>query len=144
MRARVVLLLLAAVFVPWPPARADADDPIWALLKGGGQVVMIRHGKTDGSTGDPPGFKLDDCATQRNLIEQGREDARRIGATRLFALTYEEAFFRALGFARIDRETLPEKVWRECITCPKAEQETWVAPSIRRARVASSEASAPP
>ena len=57
----------------------------------------------------------------RLLVEAAIADARRIGATRLFALTYEEAFFRAMGFHRIDRETLPEKVWRECIVCPKAD-----------------------
>lgn len=57
----------------------------------------------------------------RMLLEAAIADARRIGATRLFALTYEEAFFRRMGFQRIDRETLPEKVWRECITCPKAD-----------------------
>jgi broad specificity phosphatase PhoE len=77
-------LLVVAALVAWvgtPAAAASADDAVWALLKGGGQVVMIRHAKTDGSTGDPPGFKLDDCATQRNLLDQGREDAQRIGRT---------------------------------------------------------------
>ncbi|MGH7353734.1 MAG: histidine phosphatase family protein [Candidatus Rokuibacteriota bacterium] len=42
---------------------------------------MIRHGATDGTFGDPPGFRLDDCATQRNLVDKGREDARRLGRT---------------------------------------------------------------
>lgn len=31
-------------------------------------------------TGDPPGFQLDACATQRNLSAEGQEDARRLGA----------------------------------------------------------------
>ena len=57
----------------------------------------------------------------RQLVEAAIADARELGATRLFALTYEEDFFRRLGFSRIDRETLPEKVWRECIVCPKAD-----------------------
>ncbi|MCY2931789.1 MAG: N-acetyltransferase [Planctomycetota bacterium] len=57
----------------------------------------------------------------RKLVEAAIADARELGAARLFALTYEEDFFRRLGFSRIDRETLPEKVWRECIVCPKAD-----------------------
>jgi len=40
----------------------------------------MRHGATDGTSGDPPEFRLDDCATQRNLSEAGREQARRAGA----------------------------------------------------------------
>ncbi|MBI2216337.1 MAG: histidine phosphatase family protein [Candidatus Rokubacteria bacterium] len=58
---------------------ALADDALWALLKGGGQVVMIRHAAAPG-TGDPPGFRIDDCSAQRNLSEAGREEARQIGA----------------------------------------------------------------
>ena len=49
------------------------------------------------------------------------DDARRIGVRRLFALTYEQAFFERYGFQVIDRATLPEKVWRECIACPRVD-----------------------
>jgi phosphohistidine phosphatase SixA len=41
--------------------------------------VLMRHAATDPGAGDPPGFRLDDCATQRNLSAAGREDARRVG-----------------------------------------------------------------
>ncbi len=44
-----------------------------------GTVVLFRHAEAPG-TGDPPDFRLDDCATQRNLDESGRTQARRIGA----------------------------------------------------------------
>jgi broad specificity phosphatase PhoE len=74
---RVVALALGSLLLGAPPAAAD--DALWTLLKGGGQVVMIRHATAPG-TFDPPGMRLDDCATQRNLDEQGREEARRIGA----------------------------------------------------------------
>lgn len=74
----VALLALAVAALAAPPARGD--DALWALLQQGGQVVMLRHGATDGGVGDPAGFRLDDCATQRNLSEAGRNDARRIGA----------------------------------------------------------------
>ncbi|PYN61066.1 MAG: histidine phosphatase family protein [Candidatus Rokuibacteriota bacterium] len=40
----------------------------------------MRHASTDKSVGDPPSFRLDDCATQRNLSAEGREDAQRLGA----------------------------------------------------------------
>ncbi len=57
----------------------------------------------------------------RTLIEAAIEDARKLGVKRLFVLTYEQAFFEKLGFKIIDRQTLPEKVWRECIACPKVD-----------------------
>ena len=58
---------------------AQADEPLWKLLKGGGQVIFIRHAITTPGVGDPPGFKLEDCGTQRNLTDEGRAHARRIG-----------------------------------------------------------------
>jgi len=54
------------------------------------------------------------------LLGGAIEDARRIGMARLFTLTYEQGFFERQGFELIDRQDLPEKVWRECLTCPKA------------------------
>jgi len=55
------------------------------------------------------------------LLAAAIEDARRIGVERLFTLTYEQGFFQRQGFAVIDRHDLPEKVWRECLACPKAD-----------------------
>jgi len=60
---------------------AGANEALWSLLKGGGQVVLIRHAVTTPGFGDPAGFKLDDCATQRNLTDEGRGHAKRIGQT---------------------------------------------------------------
>ena len=54
------------------PSAATADERLWTLLKGGGQVVLIRHGLTTPGVGDPPAFRLDDCGTQRNLVDEGR------------------------------------------------------------------------
>jgi phosphohistidine phosphatase SixA len=62
------------------PDAAGANQALWDLLKEGGQVAVIRHASTVPGFGDPPGFRVDDCATQRNLSEAGREEARRIGA----------------------------------------------------------------
>jgi phosphohistidine phosphatase SixA len=50
-----------------------AEDPAWAALRDGAKVVLMRHGA--GGAGDPPGFRLEDCATQRNLTEKGRAEA---------------------------------------------------------------------
>ena len=55
------------------------------------------------------------------LLAAAIADARRLGVRKLFALTYEKEFFARHGFEAIDRDTLPEKVWRECIACPKAD-----------------------
>ena len=71
---RIVLLLLALSC-----GLAHANDELWDLLRSGGQVVLIRHPLTDPGFGDPAGFRLEDCSTQRNLSEEGRSHAKRIG-----------------------------------------------------------------
>jgi broad specificity phosphatase PhoE len=59
---------------------ARADDPfLWKQLRRGGIVLLIRHASTEPGLGDPPGFRLDDCSTQRNLSAKGREESARIG-----------------------------------------------------------------
>jgi broad specificity phosphatase PhoE len=58
---------------------AHADEALWSQLRSGGLVVFIRHGLTDPGVGDPPGFKLGDCKTERNLNVAGRAEAKRVG-----------------------------------------------------------------
>jgi phosphohistidine phosphatase SixA len=70
-----LVLLLAT-----PGVALAANEALWELLRGGGQILLMRHATTTPGVGDPPGFRLDDCATQRNLTEAGRQEARRIGA----------------------------------------------------------------
>lgn len=60
-------------------APARADPALWQTIARGGYVLLIRHASTDAGTGDPPGFRIDDCATQRNLSASGRAEARRLG-----------------------------------------------------------------
>jgi len=60
-------------------AWAAQDPEAEALLRKGGVVAAFRHALAPG-TFDPPGFRLGDCGTQRNLSEEGREQARRTGA----------------------------------------------------------------
>ena len=58
---------------------ARASEQIWTLLKDGGHVVLMRHAITTPGVGDPPGMRLDECRTQRNLTDDGRRHARQIG-----------------------------------------------------------------
>jgi len=61
-------------------AAAADEEAAWRALSAGGGAVLLRHAATVAGIGDPPGFRLDDCATQRNLSDAGRAQARRIGA----------------------------------------------------------------
>ena len=65
-------------------ARASEDDALWRRLRAGGLVILMRHASTEPGLGDPPGFRLGECSTQRNLSPAGIEEARRVG-TRLAA-----------------------------------------------------------
>lgn len=76
--ACAMLALTAGVGSAADPT-AEEIEALWALLRGGGHVLMLRHAATDGRFGDPSGFRLGDCATQRNLTAEGREQARQIG-----------------------------------------------------------------
>lgn len=53
----------------------------------------------------------------RLLVEAALAEGRRLGLERLFCLTYQVDFFTRLGFTRVDRSRLPEKVWGECVRC---------------------------
>jgi broad specificity phosphatase PhoE len=70
--------LLGALALGAAP-RAHADDATWKRLRAGGLVILMRHATAGPGLGDPPGFRLDDCATQRNLTDAGREEAKRVG-----------------------------------------------------------------
>lgn len=69
------LILLAASLSS--PAIAS-DENLIEHIKSGNSVLMIRHALAPG-IGDPDGFDLNDCSTQRNLNDQGREQAKSIG-----------------------------------------------------------------
>jgi len=76
-----LLICLPAAQAAAPARVADSsDDALWQRLRAGGVIVLMRHAATTPGVGDPPGFDLDKCATQRNLSAAGRDDARAIGA----------------------------------------------------------------
>jgi broad specificity phosphatase PhoE len=66
-------------------SESQASEEVWQALKGGVAVALVRHAIAPG-TGDPPGFLLGDCLTQRNLTREGRIQSGQIGD-----------FFRAHG-----------------------------------------------
>ena len=53
------------------------------------------------------------------LVEACLEDAKELGVSRLFVLTYIPDYFERFGFRRVEKAELPQKVWSECIRCPK-------------------------
>lgn len=55
----------------------------------------------------------------RKLVEACISEAITLELYRVFTLTYQHAFFLKLGFKDIDRDTLPQKVWSDCLRCPK-------------------------
>lgn len=73
------LIIIASLALAFPSFATEAG---WALLRNGGQVVILNHANAPGS-GEPASFDIESCRTQRNLSDQGRQQARRIGA--LFA-----------------------------------------------------------
>jgi broad specificity phosphatase PhoE len=64
-----------------------------------GPVLLLRHAQTDAGVGDPPGFVLERCSTQRNLSAEGRLQARAIGV-RLAALDLRPAAIRSSRWCR--------------------------------------------
>lgn len=77
-----------------------SDEALWRALRDGGHVVLMRHASAPG-VGDPPGFRLDDCATQRNLSAQGRREATEAGER-----------FRQHGVAQAD---IYSSLWCRCL-----------------------------
>jgi len=53
------------------------------------------------------------------LVEACISEAVVLGITRVFALTYRPEFFEKLGFARVDKAELPQKIWSDCLKCSK-------------------------
>lgn len=75
---RALIAGFAAVSAASGGRLASAESSPWAALLRPGSFALIRHATAPG-TNDPPGFRLDDCATQRNLSSEGRAQAVRIG-----------------------------------------------------------------
>lgn len=55
----------------------------------------------------------------RRLVEACLSDAITLGIYRVFTLTYQAVFFERLGFQIVSKDNLPQKVWADCLHCPK-------------------------
>jgi len=77
---RLLALVIALIAAPAWPAEEMAPAEAVALLRGGGYILYFRHVATDFSQNDAKMTSFEDCATQRNLTDKGRADARAIGA----------------------------------------------------------------
>ena len=78
---RLVASLLSVsvgLVLAWAGPVARAEEAVWPALRTPGAVVVLRHSFAPGGF-DPPDSRLDDCSTQRNLDENGRAQARRLG-----------------------------------------------------------------
>jgi alanyl-tRNA synthetase len=65
---------------------------------------------------------LDKVAGQgvgRQLVNMFLQEARELAIPQVFVLTYQQKFFEKCGFKVISKESLPQKVWKECVNCPK-------------------------
>lgn len=53
------------------------------------------------------------------LVNACVEEARSLGIPRVYALTYRPDFFERVGFSKVSKDSLPHKVWGDCLKCPK-------------------------
>lgn len=101
---KVRLAVVVAAIATWSPP-SFGSDPAWRALRAGGTVALLRHAHAPG-TGDPGGFHLEDCSSQRNLSADGRRQAREIGERfRMQGIVVERVlssrWCRALDTARL-------------------------------------------
>jgi amino-acid N-acetyltransferase len=54
-----------------------------------------------------------------SLVKECLKEAKNLGIKKVFALTYQPEFFNKLGFKDIDKNKLPQKIWGDCLKCPK-------------------------
>jgi phosphohistidine phosphatase SixA len=145
-RRRLLLAGLTGTSLCAGTARA-ADDQR-DILRQGGLVVAFRHALAPG-TFDPPAFKLGDCKTQRNLSEDGRAQARRIGAWfRGHGLTPKRVrsspWCRCLDTAQLAfGQTVPVETW-PALGSPHGRAESTTARSVADLRQAVADAAQQP
>jgi amino-acid N-acetyltransferase len=53
------------------------------------------------------------------LVRACMEEATRLALQKLFVLTYRREFFRRFGFTEVEKTQLPQKIWTDCVKCPK-------------------------
>ena len=92
--------IVALLLVILPGTAGAAESDLARLIGKPDHVIVLRHARAPG-TGDPADFRLGDCTTQRNLSDEGRRQAARIGAR-----------LRAAGLAET---TVYSSQWCRCL-----------------------------
>ena len=78
MKNKIISLLLQVLILSLFSIHSYSSEQNWKPAQEGNKVILIRHSLAPGG-GDPTGFKIDDCKTQRNLSNSGRNQAKKIG-----------------------------------------------------------------
>ena len=84
-----LLLIFCVLGTSVAIAAGPSEKALWQQFRAGTVFAMMRHAIAPG-TGDPERFAINDCSTQRNLSEKGREQARTAGK-----------MFRKRGFTNV-------------------------------------------
>jgi phosphohistidine phosphatase SixA len=104
-RTLVVLVVALAVGSAWGQSAPPVDD-VLQMLRGGGYVIVFRHGATHPDQADTDPLNLDNVAKQRQLNDKGRGDAKAVGEVFKAAgvpigRSYSSRFYRAVETARL-------------------------------------------
>jgi len=78
MKNKIISLILKLLFFFIFTLQLNASEQAWDLAQEGNKIILIRHSLAPGG-GDPAGFKIDDCKTQRNLNKKGINQSKKIG-----------------------------------------------------------------
>ena len=78
MKNKIISLILNLIIFSLFSFQINASEQAWNLAQEGDKIILIRHSLAPGG-GDPPGFIIDDCKTQRNLNSKGINQSKRIG-----------------------------------------------------------------
>ena len=73
-----IISLIVYLFIFLFTSQLNASNQAWNLAQEGNKILLIRHSLAPGG-GDPPGFKINDCKTQRNLNRTGINQSKKIG-----------------------------------------------------------------
>ena len=73
-----IISLIVYLFLFLFTSQLNASNQAWNLAQEGNKILLIRHSLAPGG-GDPPGFKINDCKTQRNLNRTGINQSKKIG-----------------------------------------------------------------
>ena len=73
-----IISLILSLFLFIFTSQFKASDQAWNIAQEGNKIILIRHSLAPGG-GDPPGFKIKDCTTQRNLNKKGINQSKKIG-----------------------------------------------------------------